>query len=213
MTVTIRVSEETRDKINRIAEKTNMKVDAILTYLTGLNDKYDFFSVNWVKDLVEREVQEYLKDIDIEFQKKVELQKNKAVINAQMLVFKEWLSILERQEKKQFLENVMGANKGTDFLEKLANYQMFVVDGLKKLYPPDTDNYPQIPFVAKVDIVKCRRGFHIVNNRCDCRLWTECELGSGAYENWLAEHGTPQEQRRYLEESSGQKYYLKRSSY
>lgn len=210
MSVTIRVSEETRTAINQIAEKTNMSVDAILTYFTSLNEKYDFFNVNWIKELVESEVAEYLKDIDAEFAKKIELQKNKAVINAQMLIFKEWMNTLDRQEKKQFLENVMGANKGTDFLEKLANYQMYVVDGYKKLYPPDQDGYPQIPFISKTDIVRCRRGYHIVNNRCDCRLWTECDLGSGAFEDWLGKHGTQAEQRKYLEETSGQKYYLRR---
>lgn len=209
--VTIKVQEETRTAINKIAEKTNMSVDAIITYFCGLNDKYDLFNVDWVKNLVEREVSEYLKDIDAEFAKKIELQKNKAVINAQMLIFKEWMNTMDRQEKKQFLETVMGANKGTDFLEKLANYQLYIVDGHKKLYPPDIDQYPQIPFVSKTDIVQCRRGFHIVNNRCDCRLWSECELGSGAFENWLAAHGTQAEQRRYLEETSGQKYYLRRT--
>lgn len=210
MSTTIRLSAETRDKVNQLTSKTNMSTDIVISFLIDLNERYNFFEDNWIAKLLETEIQEYLKDADIEFRKKIELQKNQAIIKAQMMIFKEWIDILEKPEKKLFLENVMGANKGTDFLEKLANYQMFVIDGQKKLYPPDQDGYPEIPFIPKGELLRCRRGFHIRNNRCDCRLWTECDWGAKQFEEWLSVHGTEQERKRYLEETTGQRYLVRR---
>lgn len=201
--VTTRILESDRTKLNDLSSRYSMKASVILGHLIDLGIKHKMLESGWESNLAEQELQEILADMDIEFRKKVELKKVTAQINAKMMVFKEWMKILPPNEKKQFLENVLGDTKTGDFLEKLTNYQMFIVDGEKKLYPVDESGYPLIPFVQLVNILKCARGFHIVNNRCNCRYWESCEYGKAAFESWLAEHGTPHEQQRYLEETSG----------
>lgn len=209
--VTTRITESDRDKLNNLSSKYGMKASVILGYIIDQAIKYNTLEAGWEGKLAEDKLADYLKDADLEFRKKVELLNIKAQISAKTMVFKNWMDILPPSEKRQFLENVMGARKGEDFLEQLANYQMYLIDGLKKLYPPEQDGYPSIPWISKVDIIKCLRGFHIANNRCDCRYWDSCEHGKAQYENWLAAHGSQQEQRRYLEETTGQHYYRRSS--
>lgn len=206
--VTTRIQENHRDKLNDLSSKYGMKASVILGYLVDLALEYKMLDSGWEKTLAERELQDILADMDIEFRKKVELKKVTAQINAKMMVFKEWMRILPPNEKKQFLENVLGDIKGEDYLDRLTNYQMFIVDGEKRLYPMGDMGLPIIAFTPPEAIIKCMRGFHIENNKCECRYWNSCEYGKAAYENWLAVHGTHAEQRRYLEESSklGRRY-------
>lgn len=204
---TTRITEADRDSLNDLSSRYGIKSSTILGHLIDYCIKYGMLDDGWETKLAEKELAEYLKDADLDFRKKVEIMNIKARINAQMMVFKNWLAILGPTEKRQFLENVMGANRGEDFLEKLANYQMFLIDGVKRLYPPDTDGYPIISYTQKGALIKCVRGYHIKNNRCDCRYWAECEYGAKAFEEWLAEHGSQLERQRYLEESTGQKYF------
>lgn len=208
--VTTRIYEKDRDSLNSLAARYNMKASVILGHIIDLAVSHNMLDDGWETKLAESEFEELLKDADLDFRKKVELKKAQAQINAKMMVFKEWLGILEPKEKRQFLENVLGDTKSGDFLEKLTNYQMFLVDGYKRLYPVSEDGYPKIPYVSAAEIVVCTRGFHIVNNRCDCRYWNSCEFGAAAFEDWLGKHGTLAEQKRYLEEKNGSRYVIRR---
>ena len=127
-----------------------------------------------------------------------------------MMVFKEYLKTMQPAEKKKFLENVLGDTSGGNFLENLSSYQMFIIDGEKKLYVPDGEGFPVIPGINRDRVVKCDRGFHIKNARCSCRYWRECPIGASQYEDWLSKFGTPKQQKQYLEETTGDKYMLRR---
>lgn len=199
--VTTRILESDREKLNNLSAKYTLKSSVILGFLIDNGIKYGMLEQGWQEKLAEDQLQETLADLDIEFRKKVELKKVDAQIKAKMMVFKEWLGVLDTTQKKQFLENVLGDTNSGDFLEKLTNYQMFIVDGLKRLYPMDDRGRPMIAFVQPDDLIPCMRGFHIQGNRCDCRYWESCEFGKQSYEDWLAVNGSPLEQQRYLEES------------
>lgn len=208
---TTRIYEKDRDKLNQLSSEYGMKVSIVLGHIIDIAKKYKVLDRDWIENLVQKEVSNYLKDQDVEFRKKLELKKLDSIQKAQMLIFKEWLGILEPTEKKKFLEDVMGVRRGADFLERLSNYQLFMIDGEKRLYAPDAEGYPEIPYTDKLDIIKCVRGFHIRLNRCDCRRWQECEHGAAAYENYLAANGSDLERKRYLEETTGQKLFFRRN--
>lgn len=200
--VTTRIYETDRDQLNALSSKHGMKSAVILGYIIDKAVEYRILEEGWEKELAEKEFQQLLADTDIEFRKKVELRKVKAQIDAKMFVFKEWMKTLDNKDRKQFLDNVLGDMRGENFLDRLTNYQMFLIDGEKRLLPMDENGYPVISYVMIDEIIKCYRGFHIKNNRCNCRDWATCEHGKTSYENWLAVNGTALEQRRYLEEHS-----------
>jgi len=207
---TIRVSEETREEINRLCSFHNMAVDVVLGKLLNENQKHNFFEAGWSKALAEKEFQKLLQDVDIEFRKKIELDKHRAILKAKMIVFQEYIKTLPSAEKKNFLENVLGDVNSGNFLESLSTYQMFIIDGEKKLFMPDSEGFPTIPGINRDRLIKCERGFHIKNTRCTCEFWRECPVGATAYEDWLGKFGTDAQRKSYLEETTGEKLFLRR---
>lgn len=205
--VTIRVSAETRDRINKLTQYGTQ--DVIIAYLLDQNDKYDLFKPGWARELAQDQLQDILSDADIEFRKKVEFANHKARLKTVQRVFDAYLKTLPLDEKRDWLENILGNTRSTNFLENMTSYQMFIVDGLKRLLLPLDDGFPRIPGIPRDRVISCDRGFHIINSRCECRYWNECELGSAQYEDWLSQYGTELQKKQYLEESTGQRYFVR----
>lgn len=210
---TIRVTDEDRDEINRLCSLHGMSQEVIIGRLVGENKKYNLFENGWKRKLAESEFEKLLEDTDLEFRKKLELDKHRAILKAKMMVFQEYIKTLPASEKKQFLENVLGDVNSGNFLENLSSYQMFFIDGEKKLFMPDSEGYPVIPGIKRDRLIQCERGFHIENSRCTCSLWRECPHGSTKYEDWLGKYGTQAQQDSYLRETTGHRAFLTRRDY
>lgn len=206
---TLRVRGETKERVNALTQYGTQ--DTIIQYLLDQNDKVNLFNPGWARKVAEEQLQEILSDMDIEFRKKVELENHRARLKSVQRVFDEYLKILPREEKKDWLENILGDTKSGNFLENMTNYQMFLIDGQKRLLMPVDDGFPKIPGVSRDRIISCERGFHIQSNRCDCRYWKECPLGEPEFLNWLGKYGSEFQRKKYLEETTGETYFVRRS--
>jgi len=209
--VSLKVRQDTRDRINALTAFGSQ--DVIVNYLLDQNDKHNLFNPGWARKLAEDQLQEILSDMDIEFRKKVELENHKARLKTVTQVFQAYLKVLPLDEKRSWLENIFGDTKSGNFLENMTSYQMFLIDGQKRLLLSGDDGYPKIHGIPRDRLIQCDRGFHIINSRCDCRYWRECPFGSIQYEDWLGKHGSPFQQKRYLEDQTGDTMFFRRDQY
>jgi predicted transcriptional regulator len=202
MTVTIRIEESTREKLNNLASQLNMTHSVIIDYLIDKAIRYEMFQDGWEKALAQSEYQSLLDEDDRELRKRLEIEKAKRILSVKQKAFEKYLDVLEPVERRQFLEAILGSMKDGDFLDKLSNYQLFVVDGAKKLCEPDEMGRPKLIGINPELIIVCDKGYHVVGGWCQCSLWRSCPMRGPEYEKYLALHGTPTQQRKYIESQS-----------
>lgn len=209
--VSLKVRQETKDRINALTQYGSQ--DTIVNYLLDQNDKHNLFNPGWARKIAEEQLQDILSDMDLDFRKKVEFANHKARLKAVDRVFMEYIKILEPKEKKDWLENILGNTKSQNFLENMTSYQMFIIDGQKRLLLPDEDGFPRIPGIKKDRIQTCERGYHIRDSKCDCRFWKECPTGENQYVDWLGKYGTEFQKRQYLESQNPDDRFIRRREY
>lgn len=200
--VTVRVETDTRDKINALAKKLNMSQTVIVGYLVDLNEKHDFFQKDWLERITEEKFSETLDKRYNEERRALNIATHKTVLSTKKSLILEYVRTLEKKEKKAYLESVLTGIKDPEknFLDTVVNYQLFMIDGNMRGCQPDSSGNPIIPGIDPENIVSCQRGYHILGQWCDCKIWRECPLRSKEYEEWLMVHGSDSEKNRYLEE-------------
>jgi hypothetical protein len=207
----IRVSKETQERLKLLSKRKNMSYEIILSYMLDQMEKVNFFDEDWMDQVAEERLQHILSDADIEFRKSIEKDKHKAILKAKQRVFDEYLKILPTSEKRPFLENILGDINSGNLLENMSNYEMVIIDGYKRLCLFDKNGFPRLAGTPPAMLEECSRGFHTKNQVCNCYLWNECPSGKPQYENWLGQYGTEAQQLAYLEETTGQKYFMRRN--
>lgn len=185
-----------------------MYKNAIVSFLLDLNDKHDFFDADWQRRLALDAYYTILEENDIELKKKVELEKQKTIIKLKAEAFRKYIDFLQGEEKRQFLEVILGKNASANFLEDLSNYQLYVIDGQSRFLEPGPEGTPKINKVDPSKIVTCDRGFHVLGGWCNCNIWTTCPIRKPEYEEWLGLHGTESEKRKYIDSQSKVAAYL-----
>lgn len=201
--VTTRILEEDRDKLNRLSEKYNMKASAILGHIIDQSLKYNTLDMDWEKALAENQLHDFLMDADMEYRKTFERDKHRAILRAKQTAFQEYIKVMPPDERKPFLEQILGdpATNG-DFLDNLSSYQMYTVNGERKLLSPGEEGAPNMPGIHPDRIVTCERGHHIIGDFCKCLLWRTCELRASEYQNYIAVHGTEATKTRYIDRAN-----------
>lgn len=201
-TVTIRVNIDTRDKINEHAEKTNMSQPIIVGYLVDLLDQHDLFDPDWRNIIAQEAFSEVLDKQYEDERRQLSLATHKQMLKTKADLLKEYVRALDREERKTFLESVLGDLKSENFLDEIVNYQLFMIDGKKRACQPDKEGKPVITGVDSSLISVCERGFHVMGAWCDCDIWRRCPMRSKEYEAWLVEHGSEADRNRYIEDQS-----------
>lgn len=197
---TVRISNEDKDVLNRLCEKTNMAQGVVLGYLLECAIKFDMFDQNWIRKLTDADFLDRMQEHDIEYRKKVELEKFKTILNTKQKLIQEYLKIMPNAEKKAYIESALALGDGENLLDNLTSYQMFVINGEKKMLPPDGTGAPRIPGVAPSQLKQCPQGWHTVHDNClSCRVRRGCELRREERINWVAVHGTKEEQERLID--------------
>jgi hypothetical protein len=202
MSVNIRIAPDVRDKINSVCEVRNETQSIVVGYLVDLNEQYDFFDPEWR----ERIAQDEFKDIfDKQFEEErraLDKQTHRAMLKLKTDLLKEYVRALGREERRAFLESVLGDLESANFLDEVVNYQLFIVDGKRRACQPDSEGKPVIKGIDSSLIAPCEKGFHILGQFCDCDLWRDCPLRLKEYQEWLVEHGSESDRRKFLDDQS-----------
>lgn len=196
----VRVDDETKAVIIDLCKKTKMNQGVLVGYMADKFKEYDMLDPNWLDLLVEKRFAEMLEEVDLSFRKTIEILNHKAVLKAKQLALKEWLGVLDSKQKKEFLENIMGNPSTTNFLDQISSYQMYVVNGSKRIIAPDKHGAPMVPGANPEDVINCDTGWHVKGAYCNCRLWRTCPIRTEEIQNWLAVTGTHREQEDYLKQ-------------
>ena len=195
---TIRVTDEDKNKIINLCKQTKMNQGVLIGYMADKFKEYNMLDPEWLDVLVNKRFAEMLEEVDLSFRKTIEVITFKAVLKAKHLALKQWLEILPAKDKREFLENIMGNPTNTNFLDQISSYQMYVVNGGKRIVSPDKTGAPMIPGATPEQVITCETGWHVKGAFCNCRLWRTCPIRIEEVQNWLAVHGTTKEQEEYL---------------
>lgn len=200
MTVNIRVELDTREKINTFCQSAQMSQGVMVGYLVDLNEKHDFFDKGWRDKIAEEAFRETLDKRYEEERQRLTLQTHRQMLKTKGDLLKLYVLSMPKDERKIFLERVLGDLKSDNLLDVVVNYQLFMVDGERRACQPGPEGKPVITGVDPSRIVSCERGFHILEAWCKCDVWRRCPLRLKEYETWLVEHGSESERNRYLED-------------
>ena len=195
---TVRVTDEDKKKIIDLTKKTKMNQGVLIGYMADKFEEYNMLDPEWLDVLVNKRFAEMLEEVDLSFRKTIEVITFKAVLKAKHLALKQWLEILPAKDKREFLENIMGNPTNTNFLDQISSYQMYVVNGGKRIVSPDKSGAPMIPGANNDQIITCETGWHVKNSFCNCRMWRTCPIRQGEVQDWLGQHGTTREREDYL---------------
>lgn len=198
----IKVNDKVHEILSEVSEQTNITLGDIVGYLTDLLVKYNLMDPDWLEPIIEESVKEYLTKHDLDLAKKLELERSKTINKAKLEAFKQYLNVLEPEIKKGFLENILGNVNDESFLDSISNYQMFMIDGVRKLFQVDTDGKPIIPGLNKEQLVTCMIGYHFIGNFCKCNKWRDCKIRNDEYTLYLAKtdpNMRKEKTRRYVE--------------
>lgn len=198
--VSTRIYENDREQLNLMSNKYGMKASLILGHLIKKAVEYNILEEGWEAKLAESQLHDFLLEADLEYKKQFERDKHRAILKAKQTAFQELIKVMPVDERKSFLEQILGdpTNNG-DFLDNLSSYQMFTIDGVRRLLAPDGEGGPIVPGIHPDNIIECERGFHIVKGFCKCQLWKICQIRKEEYEHYLATSGSREQQNRYLD--------------
>lgn len=202
MSVPIRIAPDTRDKLNKLCERTGKTQPIIVGLLVDLTDKIDFFDPEWRTNIAQEEFKDIF-DRQYENERRaLDLQTHRAMLKTKTDLLKEYVRALPREDRVAFLESVLGDMKDQNFLDNVVNYQLYLVDGKRRACQPGPDGKPVLTGINPSLIIPCAKGYHILGQFCECDSWRSCPVRSKEYEEWLIEHGSESDRRRYLEDQS-----------
>lgn len=197
---TVRITDDDKMILDDLCEKLGMKKGVVLGYLLEQAVRYDMFDANWIDELTKVTFHELLLEADLDYRKGFEVAKYKATLNLTAYMIKELVKGMPFDEKMAYLKTTLGdPTNGLDLLERMAQHQMYTVNAEKRMYPPGQDGRPKIGDLAPSQLIKCPRGWHTKHNPClACTLAKTCELVFDEMVEWLALHGTKEEQDAFL---------------
>ena len=198
----VMIEADVKNLIIDICQDNNMGQGVLVAYLVEQCIKYGMLDPNWIDRLTEAEFQDKLREAEIEYRKKYEQDKHRAILATKQLLIKEYLKTMDKEEKKAYIEtalNMTDEKSGANLLDDMTSYQMFTVNGERKMLPPDGTNRPRLPGIAPSQIIQCEAGFHVINDPClSCSMRETCPQRIEEYTNWVAVHGTKKQQEEWL---------------
>lgn len=177
-----------------------MTVDVFLAFLLDQNDKYNFADSTWLDKAVAQRYSDISDNQDADMRKRLEIDRHRVVLKVKADALQLYIKDLKGDERKIFLEKLLGGNpQDPDFLDQMSSYQMYVIDGVKRLVEPDINGRPKFKGDPR-DLIVCDKGYHVRGSWCQCVLWKTCPIRSAEYEQYLIENGTEAERNKYLAE-------------
>jgi len=178
----VKVDDETYQAIKLLAQEYNLKIYDVVKHLTKLCLKYKMLEKNWIDNVVEdvikdfeRKLEEHKRKLEEELQNRINIEKHKVKLKIKHDLLMHYVKCLDVEERKEFIERLLGDINDPEFLENLDQMEVFIIDGKRKLVK-SVDGKPDIP-----GIIKCPRGWHIPNNFCNCDRWRDCEIRREEY--------------------------------
>lgn len=196
----VRITEDDKRILQDLCERLNMKQGVVIGYLLEQAVRYDMFDAQWIDKLTEVSFHDLLLEADLDYRKGFEVAKYKATLGLRSYLVKELIKGMPVDEKMEYLKTTLGdPQNGVDLLENMAQHQMYTVNAEKRMYPPGQDGRPRITDIAPSQLIQCPRGWHIKHNPClACTLAKTCEFVFDEKVEWLALHGTKEEQDTFI---------------
>lgn len=201
---TIKIKKEDKDKIDLLHKQLQMDRGVVIGYLADQAVKYQMFESDWVDKLIEERFSEMLKEADISYRRTFEIDKHRSVLRIREKMIEARLKTLPDSDRMAFVDSLLGdpAQAG-DIIDRISATQIYRVNGENRSLTPDADGKPRIVGIPPSQIVKCKRGFHTHLSDClACVDRLTCETRKGIIVDWLAIHGTSQQQETFI--TSGQ---------
>lgn len=202
---TVGIYGEDKEILTGLCERYNMKQPVVLGYLLEQAIRFDMMQADWIDKLLRASFHDALLEADLDYRKGFEVAKYKATLNTQQMMIKEMIKAMPQEERVDYLKRTLGdpTSDSVDLLDNMTNHQMYSINGEKRMYPPGQDGRPRIGEIPPSQIINCPRGWHTKHNPCvACNVSRTCEHVFNERVEWLASHGTLEEQEEFIKTSS-----------
>lgn len=183
-TKTLRVHDSTKIYLSRISKAKKIKIVDAVDYLVGLAETYDLFEADWKDRLVEDQVADFKKKMDEKKDARLESEKIKTSLKIKRDLLLKYIDRLDKKDGLEFIESVMGEIKDPNFLDSLADMDVVIVDGKRRLIKMK-DGAPVFPNIDPDKIVTCGVGYHVIDAFCSCPKWRDCDIRKEEYTKFL----------------------------
>lgn len=199
----VRISTEDKEILTDLCERYNMHQGVVIGYLLEQAIKFEMFDPQWIDHLTKVAFHDLLLEADVDYRRGFEIAKYKATLNLRATLIKEMIKAMPIDERVAYLKESLGDPKnGVDLLENMSMHQMYTVNGEKRMCPPGQDGRPRLVGVPPSQLVTCPRGWHLKHDPClGCNMARTCEIVFDEQVDWLALHGTTEEQEKFIAQS------------
>jgi len=198
-TTHIKVKRITHETLKKIAQKHKIPIMEVVEYLVSLNEEYNFLNPEWKQYLLQSAMEEFKQKLEQEFEKRYERDKFNWKMKFKYLMVKEYINVLDEKERRNFIEEKLMDLSREDFLERITEMEIIVVNGRTRLVKLK-NGIPQIG-IKPEHLIRCEKGWHVKGKYCRCPIWSKCPIR-------VEEYLTAKERRRkkYYEERARSQY-------
>jgi len=175
----LQVGEDVHQKLIELSKKYSIKMVTIVSYLIDECDKYNMLEPDWEDQLLKVRMDEFKKKFEADLSKDLEKERVRSINRITHTLLTQYLKVLEPEQRKETIENMLGDLKHGTLLESLVDMELTTIDGKKRLVKM-SEGKP-ILGVNPDKIIACNVGFHIKEMFCKCSRWRDCEIRSEEY--------------------------------
>lgn len=180
----LKIDVETHETLTFLSQASKLSMKDIVAFFVKLGSKYHMLEPDWKDRLAEDLLSEYKKKLEIRFSQTFEKEKMKWKLKAKHGLLMKYVDTLDPDERKTFIEGLMVDINNPDFLDKIAEMEMVLIDGKRRLVRLE-EGLPMIG-VEPENLLMCEVGWHIKGRFCECKRWRECNLRSEEYLDYKA---------------------------
>ena len=188
----VKVDDEVHEWLAWASQKYGIKMKDVVGALVRIAQEYHVLEPDWIERIITDRLEEYRKKIEAQYEAKIEQRKMEWKLRFKHDLLMHYVKALDPEERKAFIENLLGNLDDPRFLEQLGEMELVTIDGKKRLCRIENGK-PVIPNVDPERIVVCDAGYHIKGNFCECKRWRDCEIRVNEY----AEYKAMQDMKRW----------------
>jgi len=178
----VRIPKDVKELLEKLSEKYGIREGVIISTLVGMAETYNLLEPNWTERFIQSHLEEFEKKLEIKADVELERRKFDWKMKFKFMMVKDYLDVLSPEERRGFIEEVMGYMKSTQFFELIMDLEPVKINGKTKLVRVSEEGKPKV----SGEVVQCPEGWHIKGRRCECSKWRNCEVRTQEYAEFLA---------------------------
>ena len=180
------IDEETHERLKALAEKHGISLKEIIDYLSKLAVQHGLLDPDWQERITSDKLKEYEEKLSKSHDFRSEEKKMDWTMRFKFMLLTKYVDSLQGNDRKAYIETVMGYLKGEGVLERLTSLEMVTLDGIRR-FMAMIEGKPDVG-MERDKLMKCPKGWHVKGRWCKCDAWRTCEMKAQE----MAEHQVQQ---------------------